>query len=92
VEHCQICGKKYSTVYELPDEIWKKITPKSGESGLLCMECAEKRAEKLGIDLFWRAKEGEYAKASNITKKLKSALEVRKAKVFKKNCKLLIWR
>ena len=57
MEHCQICGKGYEMVYSVPDEIWSKITPKKG-NGLLCIECADKRARKLGIDLYWSANEG----------------------------------
>ena len=28
IEHCQICGQPYETVYRVPDWIWKRITPK----------------------------------------------------------------
>ena len=57
--------------------MWKKITHKKGEAGSLCIECADKRDKKLGINLFWKAKEGEYEKISNITTKLEKALELR---------------
>ena len=57
MEHCQICGKGYLTIYHVPDEIWRKITPKKNEAGLLCIECADHRARELGIELYWYAKE-----------------------------------
>lgn len=58
-EHCYICKRKYDFVYSVPDEVWEKISPvpvdgfKSG--GLLCIECANTRADKHGIILFWSA-------------------------------------
>ena len=59
-EHCQVCGKGYLTIYSVPDEVWKKITPKSGEAGVLCIECADRISRELGIDLYWSAGIGEY--------------------------------
>ncbi len=73
MEHCQDCGKEFSVVYDVPDKVWKKITPKKGEGGILCIKCADKRAKKLGINLFWTAK-AELKKSIN----LKEALELRK--------------
>jgi len=84
MEHCQICKKGFLTVYDVSDKVWKKISPEKSEGGTLCIECADKRARKLGIDLFWVAKENEYEKGSNITKKLKEALKLRKAKYIKR--------
>ena len=58
-EHCHICKRKYDFVYSVPDEVWEKISPvpvdgfKSG--GLLCIECANTRADENGIILFWSA-------------------------------------
>jgi len=59
MEYCDSCGKAYEIVYDVPDEIWDKITLKKGD-GFLCIECANKRADELGIDLYWSANEGEY--------------------------------
>jgi len=84
MEHCQICKKGFLTVYDIPDKIWKKISPEKSESGALCIECADKRARKLGIDLFWVSKENEYEKGSNISKKLKESLKLRKSKYIKR--------
>ena len=61
-EHCQICGKAYAMVYVVPNDIWAKITPKKGESGLLCVECADYRARELGIKLYWEAGENDFPK------------------------------
>jgi len=60
-EHCQNCGKSYLTIYRVPDKIWKKITPKKEEGGLLCIECADKGARKLGINLYWDACVGKWS-------------------------------
>ena len=60
MEHCDICGKEYPEVYHVPDEIWAKITPKEGEYGTLCIECADKKAQTLGIVLYWSANEDDY--------------------------------
>lgn len=59
MEYCDSCGKAYEIVYDVPDEIWDKITLKKGD-GFLCIECANKRAEGLGVDLYWSANKGEY--------------------------------
>jgi len=47
----------YVEVYQLPDEIWHKITPKPGnpEAGLLCPRCADIRAREQGVVLYWEA-------------------------------------
>jgi len=63
MEHCQVCGKGYLTIYQVPDEIWKRITPKEGEAGLLCPECADTRARVLGIELYWSANDGSFIKS-----------------------------
>jgi len=55
-EHCQVCRREYTIVYSVPDDVWRKITPKAGEAGLLCPECADRRARGQGIHLMWRAR------------------------------------
>jgi len=60
MEKCQRCGKLYLTVYRLPNEIWKQISPKGDLSGLLCIECADKIAREKGLNLYWEAKQGEF--------------------------------
>lgn len=59
MEYCDSCGKAYGIVYDVPDEIWGKVTLKKGD-GFLCIECADKRAQALGITLYWSANKGEY--------------------------------
>lgn len=39
----------------VPDSVWRAISPKVNGGGLLCMECAEFRARRLGIFLLWQA-------------------------------------
>lgn len=57
-ECCQACGVVYSTVYWLPDDVWAVITPRpeNVRAGLLCLFCAERRAQRAGIRLEWKAK------------------------------------
>jgi hypothetical protein len=59
-EKCQRCGKRYDTVYTLPDYIWRKISPKGSLSGMLCPECADEIAREKGIVLYWTANENDY--------------------------------
>lgn len=56
-EVCQGCGSRYSTVYQLPDDVWAAITPKPDQprAGLLCPPCADSRAEAAGLTLVWTA-------------------------------------
>ncbi len=56
-EVCDVCQERYPTVYLLSDEVWDEI---SGGSNLLCLRCADGRARKLGIELFWEATVGEF--------------------------------
>jgi ribosomal protein L37AE/L43A len=62
-ETCQDCGTSYETVYRVPDEVWSQIRPegKPEGGGLLCLDCANLRARRLGIDLWWTATVGGWA-------------------------------
>lgn len=61
-EHCQICGKKYESVYEVSDKLWKEVTGIENGSGLRCMSCLEKQAKKMGIYIHWYGNFLEYVK------------------------------
>lgn len=56
-ELCQACGELYQTVYMVPDAVWDQI---AGGANLLCLMCADRRARKLGIRLYWEAEVDEY--------------------------------
>lgn len=56
-EVCSACHDPYLTVYLLPDEVWDQI---AAGASLLCPSCADARARKLGIELYWEAEVGEY--------------------------------
>ena len=61
-EKCYSCGKRYLTVYSVPDEVWEQINPTiTRESGFLCIECADKRARDRGIILWWSCGVGKYS-------------------------------
>mgnify|MGYP001572130799 CR=1 FL=1 len=63
MEHCQLCKKEYETIYKLPCDIWYKITPNIyKEGGLLCLECADKKAREIGFIPFWYAGHLKYPK------------------------------
>jgi len=59
-EHCQICGKKYETVYEVSDNLWEKITGIKNGSGLRCIPCLTREARKMGIYIHWYGNFLEY--------------------------------
>jgi hypothetical protein len=56
-ESCAACHDPYQTVYHVPDGVWDQI---SGGVNLLCLPCADGRARKLGIELYWEAEVGEF--------------------------------
>ena len=53
-EHCRSCKKLYHEVYEVSDELWKKVTGWKNGEGLLCLECFTKLALQKGVHIFWR--------------------------------------
>ena len=61
-EKCDDCGRHYSLVYRVPDHVWEKIAPKPVEGfkggGLLCPDCAARRATDFGIVLYFDAAAG----------------------------------
>jgi hypothetical protein len=64
-EKCQSCGVLYREVYKLPDDIWAAISPKPDVpgAGLLCFPCADDRARRRGIELFWIGSIGDYRRS-----------------------------
>lgn len=56
-ERCDRCGKRYPTVYSIPDDIWERVKPFGAPvgAGLLCPECVDWQARRLGIFLEWKA-------------------------------------
>ena len=56
-ELCSGCQDPYLTVYVLPNEVWDQI---SAGASRLCPSCADRRARKLGIELYWEAEVGEF--------------------------------
>jgi len=65
-EHCQVCGRSYATCYQVPDNVWRRISPKGNEGGLLCPPCAATRAHELGIDLWWEAAVNDFPTAKSL--------------------------
>ncbi len=54
-EQCDICGARYRLLYSIPKEIWLQISPQNKREGYLCPTCADFRARKLGIELYFKA-------------------------------------
>lgn len=60
---CHDCGRSYSYVYRVPDDVWEQIAPVSDTvgidlGGLLCIDCADRRARDLGIMLYYEGTAG----------------------------------
>ena len=67
-DKCDDCGHIYKLIYRVPNNIWAKIAPKPktlGEytehyfGGILCPECAARKALDIGITLHFVAEEWE---------------------------------
>lgn len=54
---CGACLDPYLVRFYLPEEIWDQV---AGGLRRLCLSCADARARKLGIELYWEAKVGEF--------------------------------
>ena len=59
-EKCEVCRKRYLTIYEVSDDLWKKITSKNDSLGLLCPSCIDAMAREKGIELYWEAAERNF--------------------------------
>ena len=53
MEKCEMCGKRYEEVYDVPDWMWKKVTGKKNGSGLLCMSCFDIKARANHLLPYW---------------------------------------
>ncbi len=60
MEHCHKCGRGYSTVWQTTDKVWEFVTNINNASGLLCMDCFDKEAERIGIALYWECAIGKF--------------------------------
>ena len=52
---CANCGRRYGDEFGFPDlvvpaEVWRKISPRGDEGGLLCPSCMCERAYAVGIE------------------------------------------
>jgi len=52
-EVCDICGRRYLTVFQIPDELWLKLMGDPG--GNLCLNCCDGLLRRFGISLYWEA-------------------------------------
>jgi len=68
-EKCDRCGKGYSTVYQVSDQVWQNLHMMS-PAGFLCPECCDKVATNLGSVLYWEAEPGQFP-----TEKAKAEIE-----------------
>lgn len=46
---CQRCGRRDSMDAHVDDNIWKQISPKKGEGGILCLWCMDALCLEKGI-------------------------------------------
>ncbi len=65
-DKCDDCGRKYFIIYRVPNHIWTKISPKPetlGDyiehqfGGILCPDCATRKARDIGVTLYFDARE-----------------------------------
>jgi hypothetical protein len=49
---CQNCGKYYKVDFNIPKDLWLKISPKGTEAGLLCGHCIISKLENRGFNAF----------------------------------------
>ena len=65
-DKCDDCERDYFIIYRVPSHIWKKIAPKpetlsddSGNyfGGILCPDCAARKARDIGVILQFIAEE-----------------------------------
>jgi len=68
-EKCDRCGKGYSTVYQVSDQVWQNLHMMS-PAGFLCPACCDKVAKDLGSVLYWEAEPGQFP-----TEKAKAEIE-----------------
>jgi hypothetical protein len=54
---CADCYEPDLTVFLIPDAVWDQI---AGGASVLCLRCADARARKLGIELYWEAEVNEF--------------------------------
>ncbi len=54
-EICRRCKKPYydQGIWRVSDSLWKKVTGIKNGSGLYCMKCFAKMADKIGIIVYW---------------------------------------
>lgn len=52
-EFCHDCGRRQPIVWWADDELWKFVTGRYDEGGVLCPVCFDRRATRLGILLHW---------------------------------------
>ena len=68
-EKCDRCGKGYSTVYQVSDQVWQNLHMAS-PAGFLCPVCCDEVAIDLNTILYWEAEPGQFP-----TEKAKAEIE-----------------
>ncbi len=68
-ERCDRCGKRYSTVYQVSDQVWQNLHMRAPD-GLLCPTCCDSVVKDLGSVLYWEAEPGQFP-----TEKAKAEIE-----------------
>jgi len=59
-ERCNACGRRYLTVYRVPDDLWAKVTGRTDGGGTWCPACFEFIAKEKRYSLYWEARHGEF--------------------------------
>lgn len=74
-EKCDRCGKGYSIVYQVSDQVWQNLHMMS-PAGFLCPTCCDEVAINLGSVLYWEAEPGQFP-----TEKAKAEMELLREKL-----------
>src|SRR5436189_74128 len=53
IEFCHDCGRRQPLIWHADDNVWEVITGRTDGGGVLCPQCFDRRAEAVGVMLYW---------------------------------------
>lgn len=60
-EYCRHCGRPYTQVYHVPDDLWRRVAT-VWQLGTLCIECFDFLAQSIGVFPYWTCGDGSFDK------------------------------
>jgi hypothetical protein len=61
-EKCMECDSMVEQVWHVDDELWNNISGYPEGNGILCTRCFDRKAQELGIYLYWTCQLNSYPK------------------------------